>query len=279
MDQLITALELGLIFSFVSVAVYLAFRVSDFPDLTVDGSFTLGAAVMITLCNSGVPFYVGLLIALLAGLGAGLITALISIRIKVMPILSGILMMISLYSINLRIMGQPNLSLSFDLNLWPSNEGILLIAVILLWISLSFFLNTELGLALRAAGMNKTASRAFGISIDKMTMLNLSLSNGLVALAGGLYAGLEGYADISMGTGTLISGLASMMIGEALITTRSPTLRLVSVIAGSLIYRLAITISLNFPAIGIQASDINLITTALVLGTLILSKQSRRASC
>ena len=276
MDQLITAMMLGLIFSIVSMAVYLSFRISDFPDLTVDGSFTLGGAMLVTLCHAGVPLVLGMLGAMFAGALAGLCTSLICIRIKVAPILSGILMMISLYSINLRIMNQPNLNLSVALNGWPNELGFLVIIVGVLILILSLFLNTRLGLSLRASGMNPIASRAFGIPIHKMTMMNVSLSNALVAIAGALFSAIEGYADVSMGAGTLITGLASVMIAEALVLTRRPGVRLLSIIVGSLIYRLVITIALNVSATGIRVSDIHLMTTALVLVTLVLSKKSRR---
>jgi putative ABC transport system permease protein len=261
------ALELGLIYGLVAFAAYLTFRVIDFPDLTVDGSFTLGAALSALLILKGLNPIIASLLAFIGGSLAGVITGYLHVRWRILNLLAGILTMIALYSINLRIMDQPNLSLLDVATVFSRGHSVLIIMIIitgLILISLHNFLSSQFGLALRATGINPQTCRSYGISIATMTMVGLALSNGMVALAGALFAQAQGFADISMGTGTVITGLASVIIGETCMRTRRIQWILISCLLGSILYRLIITVALNSDILGLRVSDLNLITALLV---------------
>lgn len=265
--QFTGALELGLIYGLVALAVYLSFRVINFPDLTVDGSFTLGAAVSAILIVKGMNPILATLFAAAAGTLAGTVTGYLHIRWHILSLLAGILTMIALYSVNLRIMGQPNVSLLNVNTVFSSDHSVLpLMAIIIgvILLSLNRFLNSQFGLALRATGINPQTCRSYGVNTGNMTIVGLALSNGIVALAGALFAQIQGFADIAMGTGTIITGLASVIIGETCVRTRNIPLILLSCLLGSVIYRLAIALALNSDALGLRVSDLNLITATLV---------------
>ncbi len=278
------ALELGFIYGLVGLGVYLSFRVLDFPDLTVDGSFPLGGAVAATLIVNGVHPIWATAIALLAGGLAGLCTAWLSVQFKILNLLASILTMIALYSINLRIMGQPNVSLLGEptiltplqgvLELLPKRVGIPLVlfgVAIATKFLLDAFLASEMGLAMRATGSTPTMAEAQGIRTGGMIMTGLALSNGLVALAGALFAQTNGFADVSLGVGTIVFGLAAVIIGEALLggSSGKVPLRTLGVLLGAVVYRLAIALALNADWIGLQAQDLNLVTAVLVAIALI----------
>lgn len=277
--QFLGAIEVGLIFGLIGMGVYLTFRVSDFPDLTVDGSYPLGAAVVAVLLTHGWNPLLATLVAIAAGAAAGLFTAYLNVRWKILGLLAGILTMTGLYSINLRIMGKPNIALLSETTLFNLIDIhpliVLAFIVLLVFALLAYFLNTAFGLGVRASGMNPRVSRAYGIHVNRMTLLSLALSNGLVALAGALFAQLYMFADVSMGIGTIINGLAAVIIGETLIRTRSVTLAIFACIIGAIIYRSAMALALNAHAIGLAASDLNLIASVLVIVTLILPKLRR----
>lgn len=273
--QLKGAIELGLIYGLVAIGVYLTFRVINFPDLTVDGSFPLGAAVAASLLVQNVDPFLACFAAMLAGAIAGFITGILHVRWKILGLLAGILTMTALYSINLRIMGKPNIALLSETTLFnylPSVLLTLFIIVGIVIIILARFLNSQFGLALRATGINPRVSPAYGINIGKMTLFGLCISNALVALAGALFTQAHGFADISMGTGTLIIGLASVIIGETLITSHRIWLVLISCVLGSILYRIAIAIALNLHVAGLKTSDLNLITAVLVVFALLFPK-------
>lgn len=266
--QFLGALEIGLLYGLVAIGVYLTFRVVNFPDLTVDGSFPLGAATCASLITNGYGPLTATLAAIFAGGLAGFATGYMHVRWKILGLLAGILTMTALYSINLRIMGKPNISLPSESIIFPSYQWILpiMIALVFFLIALlSFFLNSQMGLALRATGINPRVSPSYGINVGRMTLTGLSLSNALVAGAGALFAQIYGFADISMGTGTLIIGLASVIVGETLFHSYRIWLILFSCILGSVLYRLAIALALNTNFIGLQPSDLNLITAILVI--------------
>lgn len=269
--QFLGALELGLLYSLVTLGVYLTFRAINFPDLTVDGTFPLGAAVAASLIVKEVHPGVATLIAVLAGAAAGLITGYLHVRWKILGLLAGILTMTALYSINLRIMGKPNIALLTEPTLFSFLKGsqanlytitiIIIIAMLLLY----GFLASQFGLALRATGINPKVSPAYGINVGLMTLIGLALSNALVALGGALFAQAHGFADISMGTGTLITGLASVIVGESLFHKHHIAVVLISCVVGSILYRLVIALALNAQIAGLQASDLNLVTAILVV--------------
>jgi putative ABC transport system permease protein len=273
--QLIGALELGLIYGLVAMGIYITFRVVNFPDLTVDGSFPLGAATCASLIIQGVHPALATFAALLAGGVAGFITGYLHVRWKILGLLAGILTMTALYSINLRIMGRPNIALLSEPTLFVNHTAVLPTLTMLTAMAvllLSFFLNSQFGLALRATGINPRVSPSYGINVGRMTLVGLSLSNALVAGAGALFTQLHGFADISMGTGTLIVGLASVIVGETLLHSYRIWIILISCLLGSILYRLVIALALNTQFIGLTSSDLNLMTALLVITALLFPR-------
>jgi putative tryptophan/tyrosine transport system permease protein len=275
-------LELGLIYGLVGLGVYLSFRVLQFPDLTVDGSFPLGGAVAAALIVKGVTPILATVVAIGAGTIAGMLTAYLTVRLKILNLLASILVMIGLYSINLRIMGQPNVPLLGQPTIFSQVSDwvplgfvhdLLLGAIVLaILLGLNAFLATEQGLALRATGANPRMAQAQGIAIDRLTLLGMGLSNGLVALAGALFAQLNGFADVTLGVGTIVLGLAAVIVGESLLPGRSILQATAGTILGALLYRLIIAIALNSRWLGLAAQDLNLITAVIVGLALVLPR-------
>jgi putative tryptophan/tyrosine transport system permease protein len=266
MDILIPILEQGLVWGVVALGVYLTFRVINVPDLTVDGTLTLGAAVAARLLVGGTHPVLATLAGLLAGSVGGLMTGLLHTRGKVQPLLAGIITMTGLYSINLRVMGRANIALMRVESLIPTTPygKLLLFAGIALAVKLAIdlFLKTDLGLALRATGDNDQMVRAYAVSSDNMKLLGLVISNGLVGLGGALIAQYGGFADAQMGIGTVVIGLASLIIGEVIFGTRSVARATVAVVLGSILYRGLVALALRA---GFNASDLKLVTAALVV--------------
>ena len=280
------AVELGLVFSFVALGVYLSFRVLDFPDLTVDGSFPLGAAVTAVLIIAGVNPWLAALFAMMAGAVAGLVTATLNIRFGILNLLASILTMTALFSVNLRVMGKPNVALiNQDTMISPFyGQGIpeyyvrplfvgvlVIVAAFLVW----RFLESNIGLAMRATGANPRMARAQGVKTDRQIYLGMAMSNALVALGGALFAQTNGFADVTSGVGTIVVGLAAVIIGETLFRTRFLLWALIGCIIGSILYRIAIQLALSSDFIGLKASDLNLATAVLVTLALILPRLRR----
>ena len=275
------ALEIGLIFGLVALGVYLSFRVINFADLTVDASFPLGGAVAATLIVSGWNPFAATAVAFAAGAVAGFVTGWLNVRLKIMQLLAGILVMISLYSVNLRIMGKPNVALISEPTVFSmlAIEGlpeywlkplILMVIVIIAKVVLDLYFASEDGLAMRATGGNARMARAQGISTDRLTLLGLALSNGIVALAGALFAQSQGGADVSMGIGTIVIGLAAVIIGETVIPTRSLFITTLACVLGAILYRFFIALALNVDFIGLKAQDLNMVTAVLVGAALVM---------
>ena len=276
--QLLGAVEIGLIYSLVAIGVYITFKVIDFPDLTVDGSFTLGAAVSSAMIFAGYNPYLATIVSILSGACAGWLTGYLNVRWKILGLLAGILTMTALYSINLRIMGRPNIAI-IDSDTVFGNWSIILTILgftIITILKLTRFFASEFGLAIRAVGINPKVSSAFGIRVGFMKIVALAISNGIVALAGSLFAQSQGFADISMGTGTIIVGLASVIIGEAIVHPERIWFGLVTCAVGSILYRIAIAFALNAHDIGLEASDLNLITALLVALTMIATRLRKK---
>ncbi|ATA36477.1 ABC transporter permease [Brucella abortus] len=281
------AVELGLVFAFVAIGVYLAFRVLDFPDLTVDGSFPLGAAVTGVLILAGYNPWLAAAIAMVASAAAGLVTATLNVRFRILNLLASILTMIALFSVNLRVMGRPNIALiNQDTMLTPFfGHGIpeyyvrplflfvlVAITVFVVW----RFLESDMGLAMRATGANPRMARAQGVRTDRQIYLGMAISNALVALGGSLFAQTNGFADVTSGVGTIVVGLAAVIIGETLLRSRYILVILIGCVAGSIIYRIAIQLALsNGDIVGLQASDLNIATALLVTFALILPRLRR----
>ena len=272
------AIETGLLYGFLSLGVYLSFRVLKFPDLTVDGSFPLGAAVVATLITRGVNPWMATVVAMAAGAIAGLCTAILSVRFNILNLLASILTMIALYSINLRIMGRPNVPLLNQATLFDGLETVLPIWVILLVglglikLLIDFFLTSDLGLAMRATGMNPVMASAQGIFTDRLILLGMAMSNALAALSGALFAQVNGFADVALGVGTVVVGLATVILGEAIFPSRTVRWATLAVILGCLIYRLVIALALNADFLGLRAQDLNLVTAIIVVMALVLPK-------
>jgi putative ABC transport system permease protein len=276
------AVELGLVYAFVAVGVFIAFRVLNFPDLTVDGSFPLGAAVAAVLITAGWNPWAACLVAALAGAAAGLVTALLNVRFGILNLLASILTMIALFSINLRVMGRPNVAIVnqptvltpfYDLGLADHLVRPLLLFVLVAFAValLARFLTSDFGLAMRASGQNPRMALANGIDTGRQVYAGMALSNALVGLGGALFAQVAGFADVTAGVGTIIVGLAAVIVGETLLRG-GMLMALIACVAGSVLYRIAVQLALSSDAIGLTASDLNLATAVLVTIALVLPK-------
>jgi putative tryptophan/tyrosine transport system permease protein len=277
----IGAIETGLAFALVALGAYVTFRVLDFPDLTVEGSFPFGAAVAAASMIAGVNPWLATALAALAGAVAGLVTGLLHLKFRILNILSGILTAIALYSVNLRVMGRPNIGLIGVDTVYTTVERLgvrsfyvpvllLAIVVIVCKILLDLFLATGFGLAMRAAGANPRMARANGVNVERMIYLGLAIANALTALSGALFAQMLGAADVSMGVGIIVVALAAVIGGTALMPSRVIALATLACVIGSLLYRLAIALALSSNAIGFTASDVNLVSAVLVAVALYL---------
>ncbi|MFG5778697.1 ABC transporter permease [Comamonas sp. J-3] len=281
------AIEIGLIFALVALGVFISFRLLRFPDLTVDGSFPLGGAVCAVLITSGYSPLVATIGATLAGAAAGLVTGWLNVKLKIMDLLASILMMIALYSVNLRIMGGPNVPLINDPTLFNQMQPAgmedyvfrpLLLAVIVIGakLAMDWFFLTERGLAIRATGTNARMARAQGVNTGGMILLGMAVSNALVGLAGALFAQTQGGADSSMGIGTIVIGLAAVIVGESILPSRKLILATLAVVIGAIVYRFFIALALNSDFIGLKAQDLNLVTALLVTFALVIPQLKRR---
>ncbi len=272
MTAIFGAFESGMIYAVLALGVFLSFRTLNTPDLTVDGSVVTGAAASAMICIAGGHPVVALAASFVVGCAAGAITAILNIKLKIQPLLAGILVMLGLYSINLRVMGgRPNVSLMDNNTIYTAMadllpgqylylilNGIILILLIALFY---FFLNTRLGFALRATGDNEDMVKSAGINSDAMKLIGLALANGFVGLAGGMLAQYQGFSDVTMGTGMVVIGLASVILGEALFGITSLARRLVAVSLGAILYRFAIALALNM---GMPAGDLKLVSAGIV---------------
>jgi putative ABC transport system permease protein len=271
-----------LLFGILALGVFITFRCLNFPDLTVDGSYPLGAAVFALMMYRGYGPVVGVVSALAAGALAGLFTGILHTFSRIPALLSGILTMICLYSINLRIMGRPNISLSENLghrtifvilrDAFPTVPEVyvrflfLCALLVVLKFLLDAFLQTEIGLSIRATGDNETLVATQGINPDDMKLIGISLSNALVALSGAMFAQYQSFVDINMGIGMVISGLASVIVGEVLLRGKTIFMMTLQVIVGSVVYRLATAVALNWGySIGFKPYDLKLFTGILVI--------------
>lgn len=274
------SLETGLVFGLVALGAFLTFRVLDFPDLTVEGSFPLGAAVAATLIVAGVNPWLATLAAVGAGFLAGLVTATLNVRMGILHILAGILVAIALYSINLRIMSGPNKPLLGVENVftdfrWIGLPGyqtsplVLAVGVVAVKLALDAFLKTGIGLAMRATGNNPAMAEANGVNVGGMRLLGVGIANALTGLAGALFAQLFGAADAYMGIGVIIIGLASVIVGTTIFPSRTILLATLACLFGAILYRFAVALALNADFIGLEASDVQLATAVLVVLTLV----------
>ncbi len=277
------SIELGIIYAIMALGVFISFRTLNMPDMTVDGSFVSGAAVSVILSMSGHP-YLALGLAFLVGGAGGCIMAFLHTKLKIQPLLAGILAMLALYSINLKILGgKANIALLNKPTVFSNFEkivsgeysrlifslGLILICLVVLYL----FLNTRLGFLLRATGDNDQMVRALGVNTDLMVFIGLAISNGFVALSGAMIAQYQSFVDVGMGVGMVVIGLASVIIGEVVFGTNFLIRRLLAVILGSILYRLIIAVALE---LGMPPTDLKLVSAvivALAMSTPVLNKQ------
>ncbi len=273
MSMILNAAAQGLLWAVMAIGVYITYRILDIADLTAEGCFTLGAAVTCRLITSGFSPLISTLIALAAGLAAGFITGVLHTKLKIPALLAGILTMTALWSINLRVMGKSNIPLLRQTTLLTIIEGLGIskdIAAIIAGLALTaivilflwWFFNTELGYVIRATGDNKNMIRAQGVNTDKTIIIGVMLGNGLIALSASLVSQYNSFADISMGIGTIVIGLASVIIGEVVFGHRNILHSLIAVALGSVLYRIIIAVVL---ALGLRADDMKLISAVLLV--------------
>lgn len=264
------ALAQGLIWGIMAIGVYITFRVLDFADLTVDGTLATGGAVLVITMMNGMNVYVALLLSFIAGCVAGLVTGVLNTLLGIPPILAGILTQLALYSVNLRILGKSNQALSIYkyhvlASMTDITKAIIIVAIFVVAIIaiLYWFFDTELGHSIRATGCNQNMSRANGINIKFTKIVALILSNGLVALAGGLLSQYQGFADVNMGRGAIVIGLAAVIIGEVIFGKifKNFALRLLAVAFGGIIYYIVMQFVIN---LGLNTDDLKLLTAVIV---------------
>ena len=283
------AIEQGLVYGIMVIGVYLTFRILDFPDLTVDGSLPLGAALSAVAISAGVDPYLSLVLAMVGGFVAGVVTALLNTKFKILHLLASILTMIALYSINIRIMGGPNIALLgsetvFDPIIrlgFPAHYAAIavfgtitsVVMVFVIW-----FLRTEMGQAILATGDNPQMITSLGVNTHTVIIIGVGLSNALVALSGALVAQNQGASDVGMGIGTIIAGLASVIVGETIFGSASIPRAIIAAVLGSVVYRLAIAfaLGLEFGDFTFNPSDLNLITAVLVIAALVVPNIKKR---
>lgn len=273
MDVLINVLEQGLIFSIVSIGVYITYRILDFPDLSVDGTFPLGAAVTALCLIKGINPYAACILSLAAGCIGGLVTGILHVKLKITNLLSGILVMIALYSINLRIMTKSNVPLFGTKTIFSTAmKPIIIIAVfaIITKVVLDLFLKTKMGFILKVVGDNEQLVTSLGVNKNNIKIIGLMISNGLVALAGSIMAQYQGFADVGMGTGTVVIGLAAVIMGETMFKKINIMQATTMAVLGSIMYKAAIAVALEA---GLAPTDLKLITAIIVVIALSLNNK------
>ena len=286
MTALLGAIELGTIYAILALGVFISFRTLNMPDLTVDGSIVTGMATSAVLCVAGVNPYLALVGAFIAGACAGLLTGFLHTKLKIQAILAGILVMLASYSINLRIMGKtPNIPLTKSDTIYkmadqimPSKYSGIILGIIILVVIIALlymFLQTRIGFVFRATGDNEDMVRAAGVSGDTMKLLGLALSNGLVGLAGGMLAQNQAFADINSGTGMMVIGLASVILGEVVFGMSTLLRRLIAASLGAILYRIIISQALY---IGMESSDLKLVSAIIVAMALYLGLLGERGA-
>jgi len=267
------SLEQGLAYGLVAIGIVITFRILAFPDLTVDGSFPLGAAVVSRLIMEGVPPAYGIIMAIICGFLAGCCTGILNTKLKINSLLAGILMMTILYSVNLRIMGRSNIQLltvntlltpleNLDMHRFIPIIAFFFVVALAIKFLTDMFMHTQLGFAMRATGDNEQMIRTLGVNTDSMTIFGIGISNAFVALSGALVAQDQGFSDVGMGIGMIVAGLASIIIGEALFGKKTVQRMTLAAIVGSIIYKLIISLGLR---LGLAPTDLKMATGIMVI--------------
>lgn len=274
MEIIMGILDQGLIFAIVAIGVYITYKILDFPDMSVDGTFPLGAAVAAVCLTKGINPFAASAAAFAAGCIGGAVTGILHVKLRINNLLSGILVMFALYSINLRIMGKSNIPLFAEVTVFSSSINPIIIIVIftlIVKVLLDLFLKTKLGFALIATGNNEQLVTMLGLNKDNMKLLGLVLANGIVALAGSLMAQSQGFSDVGMGTGTIVTGLAAITMGINIFKKVRIIRPTTMVVLGSILYKGAIALALK---LGLEATDLKLITALIVIAALSLNKKN-----
>lgn len=277
MSEILTSIEVGAIFGIVAIGIYMTFRVIDFADLSCDGSFVLGSSVSAVLVKHGLDPFLALFFAACAGALAGIVTGILYTKCKISELLSGILVASMLYSVNLRVMGVPNITMpSGTVFSGMDATAFSIFLASSVCVALCYILNTDFGLGLRAVGQNKRLSYSCGMNVATSTIIALAISNAFIGMGGAVYSQYQGFVDISQGIGTVVTGLAAVIIGEKIIPSRSVWLCVPACIIGSIVYRILIAMALHGDWIGLESQDLNIIT-GLMLISVMLFKRRRDA--
>lgn len=265
MDALVGVITQSLILGIMVLGVYISYKILDFPDMSVDGSFSLGGAIIAISLKSGFSPITGCLLAIGGGLTAGLLTGILNVKLRISNLLSGILVMGILYSVNLRIMGKANIALFNTNHIFKSGFSSIIISLVIICtckILLDLFLKTGLGYTLKAVGDNSQMVQSLGIEVGRIKILGLMISNGLVSFSGCIMAQYQGFSDVSMGMGTLVLGIACVIIGQSFISKIFKIKETSIIILGTILYQLVIYIALNA---GLTSTDLKLITSFIII--------------
>jgi putative ABC transport system permease protein len=275
-QELIMSLELGLAYGIIAIGIYLTFRMINFPDMTCDGSFIFGAALSSVMIKSGYNPYLALLAAAFVGGLAGFFTGILNVRFKIDDLLSGIIVAFMLYSVNLRVMGSsPNITFMDETTMFSEKNPLATIATIvfILAAALVFMIKTDFGLGLRSVGQNRIFASICGINVDKMVVIGLIASNAMIGMGGAMLTQLNGFCDVSQGIGTLVVGLASVIIGEKILKFKNIMLDIPACIIGSVIYRIFIALAIRSDTFGLQTQDLNLITGIMIIAIMVSGRK------
>jgi putative ABC transport system permease protein len=278
-QELITATSIGLIYCILAIGIYLTFRIINFPDLTCDGSFTFGAAISAVMIKSGCDPWICVIASAIVGGAAGLLTGALNVWLKIEDLLAGIIVAFMLYSVNLRIMGvNPNITLLDDRTIFSGDGDALAtigIFVFALAAVVAYFLSTDFGLGLRSVGQNRTFASACGVNTNAMVLIGLTVSNALVGICGAIFSQYQGFCDVSQGVGSLVVGLASVIVGERLLAFRNIAWEIVACVVGSVTYRIFIAFAVNSDIFGLRTQDLNLITGLMMIAIMVRKKCCR----
>jgi putative ABC transport system permease protein len=272
LQELTTGLGIGLIYGIMAIGIYLTFRTINFPDLTCDGSFTLGAAISSVMIKSGGDPWISIIVAVIAGGLSGFFTGILNVWLKIEDLLSGIIVAFMLYSVNLRIMGNnPNIALMDEITIFSNANVLAIIAIIVLILigSFAYTLNTDFGLGLRSVGQNRQFASACGINTNMMIIVGLAASNAMIGMCGAIFSQYQGFCDLSQGIGSLVIGLASVIIGEKILKFENVAWSIVACVAGSVIYRIFIAFAIRSDTFGLQTQDVNLITGIMIIAIMV----------
>jgi putative ABC transport system permease protein len=280
--ELINCVEIGLIYGIAAIGIFLTFRVINFPDMTCDGSFVLGAAISGVLIRSGANPWLAVVASCAGGAFAGLATGVINSCFRVSDLLSGILVSFMLYSVNIRVMGGiPNISLGNATTIFSNANTLLILSLLcsLVVAKLIWLFSTDFGLGMRSVGQSAVVAANYGVNTKIATVLILMISNALIGLSGAIFNQQQGFVDVSQGIGTLIVGLAAVIMGEKLFRSRSYFIAIPACVIGSIVYRIFVCFALHSDLFGLKTHDLNLVTGVLMIAAMAMPKFWRKSCC